>query len=79
MNRMRKECFSTFPHRLTLAVLFFACLQRKSEDETITTTNLEAVSLLTPEQYRVTQEDGTERPFQNEYWDNNRTGQGGGR
>jgi len=41
--------------------------------------NLEAVSLLTPEQYRVTQEDGTERLFQNEQWDNNRTGHGGGR
>ena len=28
--------------------------------------NPEAVSLLTPEQYRVTQEDGTERPLQNQ-------------
>lgn len=36
--------------------------------------NPEAVSQLSPEQYRVTQEDGTERPFDNVYWDNKQPG-----
>jgi methionine-R-sulfoxide reductase len=36
--------------------------------------NPEAVSRLSPEQYRVTQRDGTERPFQNTYWDNKEPG-----
>ena len=36
--------------------------------------NPEAVSSLTPEQYRVTQEDATESPFSGEYVDNKESG-----
>ena len=36
--------------------------------------NPETVSRLSPEQYHVTQRDGTERPFDNAYWDNKEPG-----
>lgn len=36
--------------------------------------NPDAISRLSPEQYRVTQTNGTERPFNNVYWDNKEPG-----
>jgi len=36
--------------------------------------NPDALSRLSPEQYRVTQKDGTERPFESAHWDNDEPG-----
>ena len=37
-------------------------------------TDKELAAKLTPQQYDVTQREGTERPFQNEYWNNKKPG-----
>ena len=55
---------------VTLVSLANPALSREYKD----VTEEELKQMLTPLQYHVTQEDGTERPFQNEYWDNKRPG-----
>ncbi len=45
-----------------------------SEQSYVRPSDEELRKRLTPEQYQVTQREGTEPPFHNEYWDNHRPG-----
>lgn len=57
----------------SVALFSIACDQVKSEK--LTTEEVQTLKeKLTPLQYRVTMEDGTEPPFRNEYWDNKEEG-----
>lgn len=56
---------------LILSVAVITCC-KKMDDDVMSKEELK--SKLTPLQYRVTQENGTEAPFQNEYWNNKSPG-----
>lgn len=45
-----------------------------AKDYTVTKTPAQIKAMLTPLQYKVTQKGGTERPFNNQYWDNKQAG-----
>lgn len=84
MNRFRLNLFSI----CCLCLFQLGCVAAEQEQAPQTETeqssttdapykrpsNAEIRRTLTPLQYKVTQEDGTERPFNNLYWDNKRAG-----
>lgn len=68
---------------IATAVTAFAFLARAQQEKAATkaqtsaspsSTDSELRARLTPLQYHVTRENGTEPPFKNEYWDNHRAG-----
>jgi methionine-R-sulfoxide reductase len=59
---------------LVLAAAGSACGQESSAARQPSGEEAALRERLTPLQYRVTQEDGTEPPFRNEYWDEHRAG-----
>jgi methionine-R-sulfoxide reductase len=55
---------------LTLIIGVFSIMAAPSKKENMDTEKAESLKALTPMQYNVTQKEGTEPPFRNEYWDN---------
>lgn len=65
--------------RLFLLILLSACAvagpgQATQKGAFVKPSDQDLKKKLSPIQYQVTQHEGTERPFQNEYWDNHREG-----
>jgi peptide-methionine (R)-S-oxide reductase len=62
---------------LMLAVILASCSQAQSKNKEkfiVSKTEAEWKKLLTPEQFRVAREEGTEPAFNNEYWNNHEKG-----
>jgi len=65
---MKKNGFIKIAVTLTFFISFFAMGEKEMPSRE------ELKKQLTPIQYKVTQEDGTEPPFKNAYWDNKEEG-----
>ncbi|MES2517897.1 MAG: peptide-methionine (R)-S-oxide reductase MsrB [Bacteroidota bacterium] len=63
---------------LSIGLLIFACSGYAQQDKPrkfeVTKTEMEWKKQLTPDQYVVTRQKGTERPYTGEYWDNHEKG-----
>jgi peptide-methionine (R)-S-oxide reductase len=66
----------TFILSVVLALTMLSCTQAQKNNKTypVTRTEAEWKKLLTPIQYKVARQQGTERPYSNEYWDNHEKG-----
>jgi len=68
-----KKIFGNF--LLLVAVSFASCAQEPPQQKyPVTKTEAEWKKILTPEQYAVTRQAGTERPYTGIYWDNHDKG-----
>ena len=56
------------------AISFTSCAQQEQQKFAVTKTEAEWKKILTPEQYAVTREAATERPYTGVYWDNHEKG-----
>lgn len=59
---------------ILMAACSFSCTHAQKKKFPVTKTEAEWKKMLTPEQYAVTREEGTERAFKNAYWDNHEKG-----
>ena len=60
-----------------ILITFTSCGQKSQKEKTTYTVSMsdkEWQEKLSPEQYRVLRQSGTERPFTGQYWDNKKTG-----
>ncbi len=72
---MKKYLSLTFVAALSVLATFWSVgAESQDMDNKNKPTQEDLKTKLSPEQYAVTQEDATERPFRNEYWDNKKPG-----